>query len=262
VNQNRDRFDSRSQVQIAKSLPLGPGYGYHVVADTSGPRAGQGLAEFDLRHSFGAVAARVVRQSDGSANVEVDASGSVALVGGQVGFVPTIDDGFALVRVPGATNVRVYANHQYIGRTDAGGTLFVPVLRSYLANSISIASEDLPTDVQLGTEEQQIAPKALNGAVVTFDARKIVWITGSVKLLRRGESVVPTYGTLDVEGSGGPFLSPLNERGEFYLENVSSGAHRATIEYAGDRCVFTLTVPSTSGTSIDLGVLQCRGAER
>src|SRR5262249_25519897 len=194
-----------------------------------GPEAGQGLAEFDLRHSFGSVAARVVRQTDGTFNAEAAASGSVALAGGRLGFVPTIDDGFALVRVPGATNVRVYANHQYVGRTNGGGTLFVPVLRSYLANSISIAPEDLPADVTLGTDEQQVAPKALNGAVVTFDARKIVWITGSVRLMRQGTSVVPSFGTLELEGGGEPLRSPVNERGEFYLENVPPGVHRATI---------------------------------
>jgi outer membrane usher protein len=261
ISANRDRNESGSLAQVSRSLPLGPGYGYRVGADISGSRQGGGIAELDLRHALGAVHSAVIRQSDGSVSTQVAVSGSVAMAGGRVGFVPTINDGFALVRVPGGADVRVYANHQYIGRTNRAGVMFAPVLRSYQANSISIAPEDLPTDISLAADEQQIAPRALSGAVVVFDATKIVWITGSVRLLQRGQSVVPTFGTLEVEGAGEPFQSPLNELGEFYLENVPPGAHRATIKYGGELCVFTLTVPSSSASSIDLGVLSCRGTE-
>jgi outer membrane usher protein len=262
ISANRNRNDSSSLVQVSRSLPLGPGYGYRVGADVSGPQQGRGVAELSIRHGFGAVDGQIVRQSDGSASTQLVVSGSVAMAGGQIGFVPAINDGFALVRVPGAADVRVYANHQYIGRTNRAGVLFAPMLRSYQANSISIAADDLPTDISLSAEEQQVAPKSLNGAVVVFDATKIVWITGSVRLLQEDESVVPAFGTLEIEGADEPFRSPLNELGEFYLENVPPGAHRATIKYSGDSCVFTLTVPSSSATNIDLGVLSCRGTKQ
>ena len=87
-------------------------------------------------------------------------------------------------------------------------------------------------------------------------------MTGSIRLMDQGQSVVPAYGTLRVDGSPEPFESPLNERGEFYLENVPPGTRRATVYYRGDTCTFTLTVPTTSATNIDLGVLQCRDISR
>jgi outer membrane usher protein len=253
---------SGSQVQVARALPLGPGYGYRLAADTSGQELRNAVAEFDVRYRFGALHSEVIRQSDGSLNTQLGVSGSIAMAGGHVGFVPTIDDGFAVVQVPGSPNVRVYDNHQYIGRTNAAGVLFASTLRSYLANSLSIAPEDLPTNVSLGAQEQQIAPSFLSGAVVVFDAKKIVWITGSLRLLQGEESIVPKFGTLEVERRGETVESPLNELGEFYLENVPVGPHAATIRYLGEACTFTLTVPSTSASSIDLGVLTCKVAKQ
>src|SRR5262249_10718155 len=117
VSGNRDRDSSRTQAQVARALPLGPGYGYRVAADISGPQSGRGVAEFDLRHGVGAIHSAVIRQSDGTVDTQVALTGSVGMAGGHVGFMPTVDDAFAVVRVPGAADVRVFANHQFIGRT-------------------------------------------------------------------------------------------------------------------------------------------------
>jgi outer membrane usher protein len=262
VSTTHTRDYSGSQVQVAKYLPLGPGYGYRVAADTSEQTLRNVVADVDVRHGFGTVHGEVIRQSGGSVHTQLAVSGSIAMAGGRIGFVPVINDGFAVVRVPGSANVRVYANNQYIGRTNGAGVLFAPMLRSYQANSLSIAPEDLPPNVSLAAEEQQIAPSFLSGAVVVFEAKKIVWITGSVRLLQEDASIVPTFGTLEVERAGEPLQSPLNELAEFYLENVPPGPHRAQIKYRGETCTFTLTVPSTSANNIDLGVLSCTVAKQ
>src|SRR5262249_59178021 len=53
VSGNRDRDSSRTQAQVARALPLGPGYGYRVAADISGPQSGRGGGGRALRRGGG-----------------------------------------------------------------------------------------------------------------------------------------------------------------------------------------------------------------
>ena len=58
---------------------------------------------------------------------------------------------------------------------------------------------------------------------------------------------------------GATLLSPIGRDGEFYLENVPPGRHRATIEDPAGRCAFTLEAPAVGPSLVDLGTLTCAG---
>jgi outer membrane usher protein len=156
-----------TSVNVQRSLPP-PGYGYRFDGDTQDPYRSSGA--FEVQHRRGVIGVRASGEKDQDADVLVNVAGGVVAIGGEVLLTRPVDDGFALVRVPRSRGVRVMANHDVAGRTSGRGTVFVPDMRSYLANVISINPDDLPVDVRLGPVEQSIAVPYLGGTVVTFQA--------------------------------------------------------------------------------------------
>ena len=94
------------------------------------------------------------------------------------------------------------------------------------------------------------------GAVVTFRADRLTVITGTVLLDVDGETVVPAYGRLVVYVDGREYESPIGRDGEFYLENVPPGRHRATIEFVDSGGEFTLVIPDSQLSVIKLGTIR------
>jgi len=211
-----------------------------------------------LQHQRGSIDTLVTSQKNGATETTVVVSGAVAVAGGRVGLLPTVDDGFALVDVPHAPNVRVYANHQLVGRTNGRGYIFVPAMQSYMANAISIESDDAPPELTLGATEHLVAPGTRGGVIVDFDATVVRGMVGTLRVREGDGQVVPSFGSLDVDADGGPYSSPLNRDGFFYLENVPPGPHPAQIHYAnGESCSFTIDIPASTATQVDLGVVVC-----
>ncbi|MEK5773154.1 fimbria/pilus outer membrane usher protein, partial [Acinetobacter variabilis] len=70
--------------------------------------------------------------------VRTNIRGGIAMVGN--GLLPSryIDSSFAVVRVPGFSDVRVYAENQQVARTNSKGDALIPRLRPYERNQISI----------------------------------------------------------------------------------------------------------------------------
>jgi outer membrane usher protein FimD/PapC len=135
-------------------------------------------------------------------------------------------------------------------------------MQSYLSNVISIAPEDVPADVALGETARVVSPSTRGGVAVTFEAAVIRAFTGLLRVQQGDKEIVPSYGEITVETPAGPFTSPLNGEGYFYLENVPPGQHDARIGYGGGQaCAFTIQIPSTSATTVDLGALTCRRTE-
>jgi outer membrane usher protein len=259
VTGSQSRNTTNVTADLYRSAPLGPGIGFRVAADEESDRA---VGEVVLQHQRGAIRSFLNRQSDGTTDGFVEISGGIAAAGGRIGLLPFVDDGFALVRVPNSPHVRVYANHEPVGRTSGAGVLFVPAIQSYLGNAIGIASEDVPVEVTLGETERIVSPASRGGVVVVFDARVVKAFTGLLRIRLGENEVVPSYGSLDVDAPGGPYSSPLNGDGYFYLEEVPPGKHTARIGYGGgESCRFTLQIPSSSETTVDLGVIMCNKSE-
>lgn len=244
---------------VYRSPPLGPGIGFRVAGDG---QTGRAVGELVLQHQRGAIRTLVTSETNGATDATLEISGGIGAVGGRVGLLPIIDDGFALVRVPNSPNVRVSVNHQQAGRTSGSGVLFVPAMQSYLANAIGIVSDDVPAAVALGETERVVSPSTRGGVVVTFDATVIRAFTGLLRIRHGDKDAIPSYGELAVDAPGGPYHSPLNGEGYFYLENVPPGDHTAQVGYGGgETCTFTVQIPSTSATTVDLGAIVCNKSE-
>ena len=249
---------SATLLDLQHALPPGPGYGFRVDADTAAPYAS--AATLNVQHRYGAVGVRAAASRGERADVAVNVAGGLVAIGGGLFMTRPVDDAFALVRVPNQRSVRVFANHHEIGRTTGNGTAFVPDLQSYIASTIGIAHEDLPVDVRIGAIQQAIAPPYRGGAVVTFDAVPIRALVGRIDF--RGTA--PKFGTLVVTTPGGLiFSSPLNERGDFYLEDVPPGEYTAVVTWNGQTCRVVVRMPVGAAPLTDLGVVACQtGAQR
>jgi outer membrane usher protein len=164
-----------------------------------------------------------------------------------------VDDGFALVKVPGSPGVRVLANNQLEGRTNRRGSLFVPDLRSYLSSPIGIVQDDLPVEMRLGAISQDIAVPYRGGAVVVFEAKIIRALSGRLDVAGKA----PEYGTLTVTVGATEFSSPLNASGEFYFEDLPPGDHSGIASWSGRSCRATIHMPDKAPPMTDAGVVTC-----
>ncbi len=122
--------ESLTSVNIQRSLPLGPGFGFRIDADLEEPYRTQGT--FEVQHRRGIIGVRGEGSETTDALGAVNLAGSIVGIGGEVLLSRPVEDGFALVKVPQSRGVRVLANNQLAGRTGRRGSLFVPDLRFVL----------------------------------------------------------------------------------------------------------------------------------
>jgi outer membrane usher protein FimD/PapC len=251
-------------VQARKNLPAGEGWGYGAsVERTDSPVLSSTAVNPSVRYNarFGSYAAeyRGERIDGGGGNglVKLSAYGGVAFVGETIGFSRPITDSFGLVSVGGLEGIRVYHNNQEMGRTDGRGKLFLPSLSSYYENQISIADKDVPIEYSLREVLKVVSPPLRSGSRIPFDVKRFQAVTGTLGLRRDGEWKPAEYVEIRLPAEGKEIAFPTGKGGEFYVEDLSPGAHAASEEQGGKRCLFEMTVPATDDTIVDLGRLTC-----
>jgi outer membrane usher protein len=240
-----------TSVNLQRSLPLGPGFGFRIDADAQDPYRTVGV--FEAQGRRGIVGLRVDGSKDDKTIGTINLAGSIVAIGGEVLLSRPVDDGFALVKVPGSPGVRVLANNQLEGRTNRRGSLFVPDLRSYLSSPIGIVQDDLPVEMRLGAISQDIAVPYRGGAVVVFEAKIIRALSGRLDVAGKA----PEYGTLTVTVGATEFSSPLNASGEFYFEDLPPGDHSGIASWSGRSCRATIHMPDKAPPMTDAGVVTC-----
>jgi outer membrane usher protein len=243
--------EALTSVNLQRSLPLGPGFGFRVDADTQDPYRTTGIFEVQGRRAI--IGVRGDGSRDDKTIGTINLAGSIVAVGGEVLLSRPVDDGFALVKVPNSRGVRVLANNQLAGRTGRRGSLFVPDLRSYLSSPIGIVQDDLPVEMKLGAISQAIAVPYRGGAVVVFEASVIRALAGRLD----AGGTAPAYGTLSVTVGGTEVRSPLNVSGEFYFEDLPPGDHAGIASWSGRTCRATIHMPGKGPPMIDAGVVTC-----
>jgi outer membrane usher protein len=240
-----------TSVNVQRSLPVGPGFGFRLDADAQAPHRTTGT--FEAQGRRGIIGVRADGAEGDETVATINLAGSIVAIGGEVLLSRPVDDGFALVKVPNSRGVRVLANNQPQGRTGRRGSLFVPDLRSYLSNPIGIVQDDLPVEVNLGATSQDIAVPYRGGAVVVFEASVIHALTGRLDVA----GTAPEYGTLRVTAGASEFSSPLNAKGEFYFEDLPPGDHPGVASWSGRSCRATIHMPDKAPPMTEAGVVTC-----
>jgi len=240
-------------VNVQRGLPLGPGYGYQVQAQT-GPSP-QGLAQFQYNGDYGYY--ELDESNVGGHNLaSLTLAGGLVAIGGGVFATRPIQDSYALLRVPDVKGVTGYLSNQPMGKTDSNGDLLVPDLISYYGNDLAIKDTDIPVDYNVGATHLTVATPYRGGAVVNFPVSRRQAFLGRLKVSHAGKLEIPSFGEIDLTAPGKP-SSPIGRRGEFYLENIPPGSYPAVVHYSGGECEMTLRIPKSSAKVVKLGELTC-----
>jgi outer membrane usher protein len=241
--------NTQAQVELRRTLPAGPGYGYHLAVNHSSETSVDAGAT--AQNDYGTYSAYVRSSSQGS-EWNMGSSGSVATLGGMTRASRQIRDAFAVVEVGDYEGVRVYSENRVIGRTNTEGKVFVPGLRPYQRNQISIEVDDLPMSTRIGGSRADTSPYLRSGVVVAFDV-----VEARDAIIR----VVLPDGTPVRQGAvarlfGQPSWSPIGTDGRLYLHGLERPS-QVTVRWNGSVCDFIVPRPEGSEMIPNLGEFTC-----
>lgn len=236
---------------IQKNLPVGAGFGY--AASVSRGTADRIDGRVAYQSDIGTYQLEVARLN-GQTGVRAGMAGGLGLVGDQPIAARKLTQSFATVKVGDVAGVRVYADHQLVGRTNKNGIAVLPRLRPYEPNRISIETADLPMDVELAQAEQNVRPYGRSGVALRFDAVRIRSAMMTIKL--PDGSPLPAGAALWVNGGTEPFVSAPG--GDVYLSRLGAQNSVRATWGNGKRCTFSFALPANSAPQAELGQIQCK----
>ncbi len=189
----------------------------------------------------------------GSAGLRVAATGAIGLVAGEVFASRSLGESFAAVTVADHPGLKVYADEQLVGVTDADGTIVIPGLRPFEPNRIRIDDSDLPLDERIETPEIVIRPFARTGTRVDFAVKRE---RGLLMRVRRADgSDLPAGARVSVAAGDASYV--VASGGEIYVPELA-GTARFTADWSGGRCSFTAAMPEGDDPQPRLDDLVCR----
>jgi outer membrane usher protein len=189
----------------------------------------------------------------------IQGSGAVVAVKGAGLFLTRpVQNGFAVLQLPGVRGARGYLENQEIGRTDEDGNLIIPNVLSYYGSRVSMASEDIPLDVQIEQTERMVSPALRGGALVRFSTKRMRLYRGHAQIENQGRKIIPSYGEIEVSRGENVTTSPLAKDGAFELPDLSAGQYRAKITYSEGSCMFEFEAPAGTTVFVDVGTIVCK----
>lgn len=286
VQQNREGHTET--LEARKDLPVGEGYAWRATLEraqigsssttTVNPvlqvNGRYGIYRADYSRTEGASAAA------GKQNLRLSLSGALVYLGDDMAATRPVTDSFGLVKVGDVKGVRVYANSQTMGRTNAHGEIVVPSLNSFYDNEVSIETKDIPMDYLMPAVRKFVSPPYRSGSCLVFPLQKYQAFTGKLKI-RRGNRTIPLAdaevkipsdkGTIDfyTDASGSFYFDndPTNNPGLFdhtrelgcsTLNGATApllgpGLHPATVTLQGHSFSAQLPISKARGQVTDLG---------
>lgn len=151
---------------VTKTADYGGGFGWQVQTSRQNG-VQQSLGQGAYRGRYGDLLATVANVQS-RVYGELDASGSIVVMAGDVLAGRRIDDAFALVSTDGVPGVPVLHENREIGRTNGAGHLLVPDLIAYQPNHLAIDPLDLPADTTVATTQLNLAPQVRAGVLARF----------------------------------------------------------------------------------------------
>jgi outer membrane usher protein len=236
---------------LQHNLPQGEGYGYRLAARSDGAREGT----LSGQNNYGTFSGGV-SQSQGLTTTRLEASGGVAILGGDAFLSRRIDQSFAVARIPDYPNVRILADNQPAGRTDANGNALIPRLRAYDRNVIAIDQRDLPMDATIGVQRLETTPYFRSGTEVIFPIRH----SRGATLTLQFEDGKPFPSGAKVQLAGNDAFYAVGFDGEVYLPGLGPvNLLRAT--WHGQKCEIEVNFPVTTDPLPYLGTFICTGVK-
>lgn len=236
---------------LQRNLPLGEGYGYRLQAHDDGRKE----VSYSLQNNVGTYTAETA-QYQGSNTSRLDATGGIALLGGDAFLSRSINQSFAVARIPDYPGVRVLADNQPAGRTDASGNALIPGLRAYDANMISIDQRDLPLGAEIGALKLEAVPYFRSGVDVTFPIKRS---NGAVlTLLSEDGKPLPVGTAVKVASKDRTYT--IGYDGEVYLIDLGP-VNKLRATWSDHTCAVEVLYTPGADPLPDLGRFICKGIQ-
>lgn len=243
------REQSEGMMQIQRSLPVGTGYGYNLRMGTGNNQQRQGSISY--QGNYGTYQLEGSQLRDQIA-VRTNIRGGVAMAGGTVLPSRYIDNSFAVVRIPGFSDVRVYAENQPVARTNSNGDALIPRLRPYERNQISIEQSDLPLDAKIKALDMEVSPYYRSGVVLNFPVTRTR--EAFFSLVQDNGTPLPV-GAIVTNENGEHF--PVGVRGEVFLTDLNV-TNKLTAQWQNQICHFKIEVLENNDQMLEMGEVVCR----
>ncbi|MBY6203272.1 fimbria/pilus outer membrane usher protein [Halomonas denitrificans] len=241
----RERFGAR----VRRNLPVGPGFGYELEWDRAEEeRLRASLAWQTTQGRWTLEAARRSGRNSG----RISAAGGLVWMADSTFASLPVRDSFAVARVGDFEDVRVYLDHQLIGRTGADGRLLIPGLRPYERNRLRVEQGDLPIGADIDDLETEVVPNWRSGTVADFPIRRSLDARFRV-VLDSGRP--PPPGTRILDGNGRAWA--IGREGRTFVSGLSR-TNRFTITLEEGECIIELHAPPSQDPLLDLGTQICR----
>ena len=244
---------SNASLTLQRSLPLGEGYGYRVVANST---HNDFQASGTWQNNIGSYTAEYGHfQSESATRFNV--TGGIGLVGGHPFLSRQLTDSFAVVRVADYAGVGVLQDNQPAGRTGADGYAVLPELRAFDINPVSIDQQDLPLDATLGSLKMVVVPYYRSGLLLDFPVQRSHGAT--LHIMLDDGAPMPSGAIVQIVGRDDQF--PVALGGEAYLTGLEEH-NRLRATWKGKGCEFDAEFPPSADPLPNLGTFVCHGVMR
>lgn len=240
---------SEGIMQIQRGLPVGTGYGYNLRVGTGDNQPRQGSISYQSNYgTYQLEGSQIKDQIAIRSNIR----GGIALAGDT--WLPSrhIDSSFAVVRMPGFSDVRVYAENQQVARTNSKGNALIPRLRPYERNQISIEQSDLPLDAKIKGLNMDVYPYYRSGVMLNFPVTRTR--EAFFSLVQNTGTPLPV-GAIVTNEKGEHF--PVGLRGEVFLTDLNV-TNQLKAQWENQSCQFLLEVPENKNQRLDMGEVICQ----
>lgn len=246
-------------LELARTVPIGPGFGYRVDAQRSAGisqvrpqiQLNTDLQEYTLGMS------RTFGSDANSTAAEASVAGAFAYVGGVGKFTRPIYDSFAIIKAGDLEGVSVRQNSQDAGRTGRDGTVLASTVGSYVENRFTLDANTVPIDTIIGQNSVVVVPALRGGVLVDFALRPQRAVSG-ILVLRRDREERPLGGIDAVLASETTQLQLFTAAdGAFYIEDAAPGSYRAEIRADGGSCNVSLSVTAEARMPLNVGKVYC-----
>jgi outer membrane usher protein len=247
-NWGRAQHSDETTVELQRNLPAGEGMGYLLRASDQNNRQ----ASVFLQSATGNYTFETAKRG-GETATRFDVSGGVAFLGGHAMFSRRLTDSFAIVGVPNFPDVRIYAEHQEVAKTNTDGYALIPRLRPYENNRIDIEQLDLGLDTEVGTLHTNAVPYFRSGVAIEFPIRRIR--SGTMRIVLPNGLPLPTNAVVRLNDVAEQI--PVGFEGEVYLRDLVK-ENRLVVHTGGRLCQVEFSYPDTNDPIPDLGRFECK----
>lgn len=187
-------------------------------------------------------------------NVNYGAQGTIAIHSDGVTAGQSGGETLALVKVPGASGVRV--NNQAGVKTDYRGYALVPFVSPYRNNELALSTESLPDNVDVDVTSRNVVPT--RGALVRATYSAKVGQRALITLTRSDGKPVP-FGATVSYGADGNNAAIVGDQGEVYLSGLNKKGQLSVRwgKGTGQQCNAGFTLPDSVQSLVEI-VAVCR----